>query len=26
LVQFDEKEQGVNHRAAHYFKFDRKKA
>lgn len=26
VVQLDEKEQGVNHRAAHYFKFDRKKA
>ena len=26
VVQLEEKEQGVNHRAAHYFKFDRKKA
>ena len=26
VVQLDEKERGVNHRAAHYFKFDRKKA
>ncbi|MBR2192917.1 MAG: NUDIX hydrolase [Bacteroidaceae bacterium] len=26
VVQLEEKEQGVNHRAAHYFKFDRKKS
>ena len=26
VVQLEEKEQGVNYRAAHYFKFDRKKS